>query len=78
MKLAPIESDHACGFWFRSDARCVLRVNREISTRKTRREPWRPQLRLCHIHALQMLTGKVVMMPDALERERMMLALAGG
>lgn len=78
MKIVPIESEHACGFWFRQDASCVLPVNRVLSTWHSRSGTWRPQLRLCHIHAMEMCSGEKVMMPDAAERERVMLALAGG
>lgn len=74
--VIPADPEHHCGFWFGPDKRCVHTVNRLYSTWHKPTLSWRPQLKLCHLHAEEAMTGNPVMAETFESRERVMLLLA--
>lgn len=76
ISLVPVDLDHYCGYWYSEQGGCVLTVNRLYSTWCARTRLWRPQLRLCHLHAHQALTGEPILAGTHADREREMLELA--
>ncbi len=76
ISVIPVDLTHYCGFWFGVDKRCVHSVNRLYSTWHKPSRAWRPQLRLCHLHAEQAMTGFPVMAETFEDRERVMRLLA--
>lgn len=47
----------------RDSYRCCLDITRVVETWDPARQVWSPEIRLCHLHALEYLTGKPVFMP---------------
>lgn len=61
---------------FRSgDYRCALDITRVIESWHLTRGVWMPQLRVCHLHAIECLTGEKVFMPTFAQQRVTMLEL---
>jgi hypothetical protein len=75
ISVIPVDLTHHCAFWYGAEKRCVLTVNRLYSTWHKPSLTWRPQLKLCHLHAQEAMTGKPVMAETFEERERVMRLL---
>lgn len=61
--VSVIPPEGMCGIR-RESYRCALSINRVVFSRKGK-----PQIRLCHLHALEYLTGKPVMVPSIAQQE---------
>lgn len=76
ISVIPVDLARHCGFWCGERNHCVHTVNRLYSTWHKPTRAWRPQLKLCHLHAEQAMTGKPVMAETFEDRERVMRLLA--
>lgn len=75
-RIEVIPRGNACCFRFREEAACVIDINRLVSTWDAERKLWIPQMRLCHLHAEEAVTGRPVMKETHADRERIMLELS--
>lgn len=71
----PVDSMSTCGM-ARSFGRCVLTANALVSSWDPRAETWQPEVRCCHLHASEAVTGETVMAETFEDRERVMRELA--
>jgi hypothetical protein len=61
---------------FRIDGgRCVLDITRVVEAWDPRRWLWVPEIRLCHLHALEYVTGKPVYLPSFAQQQVDMMDL---
>lgn len=56
----------------RGDGRCSLSITRVVEAWNERLQAWQPELRLCHLHALEYVTGKPVYLPTFAEQQIIM------
>lgn len=55
--------------------RCCLNITCVVEAWSTARGTWSPEIRLCHLHALEYVSGKPAMMPTFGQQELIMLEL---
>lgn len=53
----------------RATYRCALPINRVVEAWDQWRQVWQPEIRLCHLHAIEYLTGEPVMVPSIAQQE---------
>lgn len=69
---------HPCAIWrpnSGSPYRCVLNITRVVESWDPIRGIWSPELRLCHLHAIEYVTGQPVMVPTIAQQHLDMLLL---
>ena len=49
--------------------RCVLDITRLVEAWDPRLETWQPEIRLCHLHAIEYVTGKPVHLPSIAQQQ---------
>ncbi len=49
--------------------RCVLDITRVVESWNVRLGIWTPEIRLCHLHAIEYLTGKPVYLPSFAQQQ---------
>lgn len=59
----------------RDNYRCVLDITRVVESWDERRKIWVPEIRLCHLHALEYVTGKPVYLPSFAQQQLDMVDL---
>ncbi len=67
-----------CALWCPNSGlpyRCMHDITREIATWSAHCKRWLPQVRLCHWHAIEYVTGKPVLEPSYEEKQADMRAL---
>lgn len=63
-----------CGIQ-RDGYRCILDITREVLSWDPNRRIYRPQIRLCHLHAIEYITGSPVYEPTFADKEKAMREL---
>lgn len=58
-----------------SGGRCVLDITRVVESWNDRLGIWQPEIRLCHLHALEYMTGKPVYLPSFAQQQLDMTGL---
>ncbi len=53
----------------RDGYRCVLDITRVVESWNVRLGIWTPEIRLCHLHAIEYLTGKPVYLPSFAQQQ---------
>lgn len=70
-----VDSVANCGM-SRSFGTCVMTQNALVYSWDQKNERWAAEVRCCHLHAIEAVTGEPVMMETFEDRERVMRALA--
>ncbi len=64
----------ACGVQ-RERYRCCLDITRVVESWDPQAKIWRPEIRLCHLHAIEYVTGEPVFLPTFAQQELSMREL---
>ncbi len=64
----------ACGVQ-RDRYRCCLDITRVVESWSATRGVWEPEIRLCHLHAIEYVTGEPVFLPTFAQQELMIREL---
>lgn len=70
-----VDSSSTCGM-ARSFGSCVLVANALVSSWDALASSWKPEVRCCHLCAIEAVTGETVMAETFEDRERVMRELA--
>ncbi len=71
VRAIQVKRGNSCAF--RSgDYRCALDITRVVEAWDLKRGLWVPELRVCHLHAIEYLTGQKVFMPTFAQQQVVM------
>ena len=62
-------------FFRTGSGRCVLDITRVVESWDARLGIWQPEIRLCHLHAIEYVTGKPVYLPSFAQQQLDMTGL---
>jgi len=69
VRAVAIPRSRSCCAVQRDTYRCVLDITRVVESWDPVRKIWTPEIRLCHLHAIEYVTGEKVFLPTFAQQE---------